>query len=149
MSALPHAHVETVGQLEGEVCGRQGCKGVIKERPVENCSCHIAPPCGEHTEPREHCETCGWDARDDYPINDFIVNVDPATGNYRTWTRRPLDPSKIDYYILSHTNFSQICEGVYPEGTTQEQVLELVKGTFGGRFELFKDGKFKYVAYTD
>lgn len=40
-------------------------------------------------------------------------------------------------------------EGVYPEGATQTDVLAKVAGTFGGRFEYFRDGKFKYTAYTD
>ena len=61
----------------------------------------------------------------------------------------PLDPTKIDYRIKTHTNSSQICEGVYPEGTTREDVEKLVKGTFGGRFVYFEGGKFKYIAYTD
>ena len=42
-----------------------------------------------------------------------------------------------------------IKEGVYPEGMTKEQVREKVKGSFGGRFESFGNGKFKYIAYTD
>ena len=62
---------------------------------------------------------------------------------------RILDKSKIDYRVFSHTNSSQICEGVYPEGITRSEVEAKVKGTFGGRFEHFGDGWFQYVAYTD
>lgn len=62
---------------------------------------------------------------------------------------RPLDPRKIDYRIHAHSGASQICEGVYPEGTQMADVEALVRGTFGGRFEHFRDGKFKYIAYTD
>jgi hypothetical protein len=82
-------------------------------------------------------------------INDYVVNVDRSTDTYRTWTPRPLDPSKIDWRNLVHTHFTMIKEGVYPEGTTREEVEKLVRGTFGGRFEYFKDGKFKYIAHTD
>jgi len=49
----------------------------------------------------------------------------------------------------SHTNASMIREGTYPPGTTREEVERLVRGSFGGRFEQFGDGRFKYVAYTD
>jgi hypothetical protein len=42
-----------------------------------------------------------------------------------------------------------LIDGVYPLGTTREEVVALVKGTFGGRFETFGNGKFRYVAYTD
>lgn len=47
-----------------------------------------------------------------------------------------------------HTAFSQMCESVYPEGTTREEVEMRVRGSFGGRFVYFVDGKFKYIAYT-
>jgi hypothetical protein len=30
-----------------------------------------------------------------------------------------------------------------------KDVEQVVKGTFGGRFEAFGDGRFRYVAYTD
>lgn len=62
---------------------------------------------------------------------------------------RPLDPTKIDYRIFTHSGCSQLCRGVYPEGTTKQQVEDRVKGTFGGRFNYFGEGKFEYVAYTD
>ena len=134
----------------GEVCGRDGCDGVIEEKPVENCSCHINPPCSACTTPAEFCPVCDWAAVDDEkPFNDFLVTYKPSSNNFKSWRRRPLDPTKIDYMIDSHTNSSQICEGVYPEGTTKEQVIQRVKGTFGGRFEYFGGGKFKYIAYTD
>lgn len=82
-------------------------------------------------------------------INDHIVNIDKNTGQYRTWTPRPLDATKIDWRNASHSNSSMIKEGVYPEGTTIGEVEKLVKGTFGGRFIQFGGGKFKYIAYTD
>lgn len=31
------------GHFEGDIRGRNGCPGVIEERPVENFSCHINP----------------------------------------------------------------------------------------------------------
>ncbi len=62
---------------------------------------------------------------------------------------RPLDPRKIDYRIKPHSGASQICEGVYPPHATKHDVEEKVRGTFGGRFESFADGRFKYIAYTD
>ncbi|MNM40731.1 hypothetical protein D3C81_515340 [compost metagenome] len=75
--------------------------------------------------------------------------MDKSTGAYRSWEPRPLDPTKIDWRTSYHTYSSQICEGVYPEGTTRDQVVEKVRGTFGGRFESFGNGRFKYIAYTD
>jgi len=62
---------------------------------------------------------------------------------------RELDSSKIDWKCHGHTHFSMLKVGVYPDGTTQKQVLEKVKGTFGGRFTKFGDGRFEYIAHTD
>lgn len=137
------------GEVEGSICLRRGCMGVIESHEVEGCSCHINPPCSACVEPREYCTVCGWEAKDDISINGFKANVNRETGVYRTWTPIPLDKTKIDWRSKSHTHFSMIKEGCYPEGTTKAEVLEKVKGTFGGRFEYFDNGKFKYIAYTD
>lgn len=137
------------GYCEGETCARKGCKGVVKEHPVVNCSCHLNAPCGSCTDPRGYCEACGWEESEDQVINDYVVSVDKSTGVYRSWEPRPLDASKIDWHSKSHTYSSMIKEGVYPDSATREEVETKVRGTFGGRFEYFGGGKFKYVAYTD
>lgn len=55
-----------IGYCEGDVCGREGCQGILKQHPVENCSCHMGhPPCGQCTTPREYCPVCEWDAEED------------------------------------------------------------------------------------
>lgn len=139
------------GKEEGAICWRDGCHGVIAEKRVEGCSCHINPPCGACTDPREYCPECDWRAKDDDGVlNGYTIKyADKKEGILASWKPRPLDPRKIDYRVSSHTSASQICEGVYPEGTSREEVLKQVKGTFGGRFDSFGGGKFKYVAYTD
>lgn len=146
MEAITKCH----GSELGERCGRSGCAGIIKEHDGYGCSCHINPPCGSCIEPRAFCPTCDWHEKDDVKtqMNGFNIQQDRA-GHFTTYQRRALDKTKIDWHVLSHTHSSQICEGVYPEGTTREQVLEKVAGTFGGRFEHFGRGTFKYVAYTD
>jgi hypothetical protein len=136
------------GELEGETCWRNGCQGVIAETKVEGCSCHINPPCSACTTPREYCPVCEWRAKDEDYL-DYAIRIDMSSGEVDWGKPRPLDPRKIDYRILPYCSSAQICEGVYPEGTTSEQVLERVKGTFGGRFEHFGNGRFKYIAYTD
>lgn len=137
-----------IGDEEGQVCGRDGCKGVLELTPHQGCSCHISPPCSNCTDRETCCPVCGWESRT-IVMNDFKIKTDPGRDKFISWEPRPLDPTKIDYRTRSHTHFSQICEGVYPEGTTREQVLERVKGTFGGRFEHFGNGTFKYIAHTD
>jgi len=140
------------GIYEGDVCGRKmNCQGIIQTHPVENCHCHINPPCSECTQPRNFCPVCGWEECDDIIINDFVVNVNPQTGVYRWWEERKLNRDKIDWISRSHTHFSMIKEGCFPKGTKWEEVEKQVKGTFGGRLEKWDEEKceFKYIAYTD
>lgn len=141
------------GTEEGATCWRNGCQGVIAEHEVENCSCHISPPCSACTTPREYCPECDWHAdKWDTTVNGYSVKWDTKAGvpfAMKAWEPRPLDPRKIDYRIKSHSNSSQLCIGVYPEGTTRAEVEVRVKGTFGGRFNHFGHGEFEYVAYTD
>lgn len=140
---------EGFGYEEGDLCGRNYCKGLIAIHPAENCSCHIAPPCGSCTAPRAFCPVCDWQEKDDRWELGVVANLKPGQQVYHSWAQRALDPTKIDYRVIPHTHFTQICEGVYPDGTTSEQVREKVDGTFGGRFESFGNGHFKFVAYTD
>lgn len=137
------------GSTEGEICGRGGCDGVIAEHEVENCSCHISPPCSACTTPREFCPACGWEARDEIVFNDYVVQVDRETGVFKSWKPRPLDATKIDWRSKSHTHSSMIKEGVYPPGTSSKEVEAVVRGTFGGRFLKLGGGLFEYLAYTD
>ena len=138
-----------LGYCEGDICTRLSCQGVIEDHPVEGCSCHISPPCSACTSPSGYCPKCGWEESDDTVINDYVVNEDPKTCILRTWTPRPLDTTKIDWRSHGHTNSSMRIEGCYPEGTTRKEVEAKVRGTFGGRFTLFNNGRFEYIAYTD
>lgn len=144
------------GNCEGEICWRNGCQGVIADHEVENCSCHINPPCGSCAENRAYCPGCDWQGRDEVEqFNGFIWKINPTdrSGAYEWWKPRPLDPRKIDWHSKSHTNSSMIKEGVYPQSEDKDAdrlaVEKLVRGTFGGRFKYFGDGRFEYVAYTD
>ena len=137
------------GYLDGEQCRRHGCDGVIVRASGEGCSCHISPPCGDCTEPREHCQKCDWDARDEaIQFNDHIITVS-AKGLWKASVLRELDKTKIDWHSFSHTTASMIKRGVYPDGVTVAEVKSKVDGTFGGRFNYFRDGVFEYIAYTD
>ena len=140
------------GTEAGAVCWRDGCDGVIVERPVEKCSCHLSPPCSGHSEPREWCPECEWTAADERRAEQRradAIHIAPGIG--AKWSEpRPLDPRKIDWRDRPHSGSSMIKEGIYPDGTTAKQVLDTIgRGTFGGRFEQFGGGRFRYIAYTD
>ena len=129
---------------EGDSCPE--CHvGNLVYPPVENCSCHINPPCSACTDRVLVCDKCAFE-----PDEPQYVNVPVAPGLMgREYRPQPLDNRKIDYRIKTHTYSTMICEGVYPPEATMEDVRKVVNGTFGGRFERFGDGKFKFIAYTD
>ncbi|MFK0033068.1 hypothetical protein [Pseudomonas monteilii] len=144
-----------LGYCEGDTCGRDGCVGVIESHKVVNCSCHISPPCGACTAPRGYCEACGWEESEDpapepEPISQREKDFWKAQAEEWEGLRNaPLDNTKVSWRFVPHTNASMIKEGVYPEHMTRAEVEREVRGTFGGRFEQFGNGRFKYIAYTD
>lgn len=136
------------GYAEGDVCARSGCTGIIASHAVKDCYCHICAPCSNCTAPRNFCPECDWhEANDPLVIMGAVAYYLPEGFVQRK--KRVLDPTKIDYRIEQHSNSSQLCIGVYPEGTTSQEIEAIVKGTFGGRFNKFRNGEFEYVAYTD
>lgn len=145
---------QEVGYEEGAACGREGCVGIIQTKDAENCSCHISPPCYQCTEPREYCPECDWRLVDEETtFNDFKVGPVKPNGAWTHYRPRPLDPTKINWHSKVHTNSSMIKEGVYPQSgddaADRAAVVKEVNGTFGGRFERFGGGQFKFIAYTD
>lgn len=58
---------ERLGYEAGEICNRDGCKGIIEERDKEPCYCSATsmPPCSACTEPVAYCEECGWDDKEE------------------------------------------------------------------------------------
>lgn len=129
---------------EGDKCPTEGCDGILELEEHKGCSCHINPPCSNCTDRILLCPKCDWE--DEKP--DLRYSGEPSSF-VPVWEPEELDNTKIDYHIKSHSSCSQICEGVYPEGTTQTQVRAVVNGSFGGRFESFGGGKFRFIAYTD
>ncbi|MCD5994186.1 hypothetical protein KDX38_10845 [Pseudomonas sp. CDFA 602] len=137
------------GYCEGDTCNREGCGGSIELEDVENCSCHLSAPCWRHQEADMCCPDCGWRAADDPLCVREIACISMGDLPYIQTRPRVLDPTKIDWVAKLHSSSSMIKEGVYPPNLSREEVEKEVLGTFGGRFEYFRDGKFKYIAYTD
>lgn len=50
-----------VGLEEGELCRRDGCCGRLEVKTVENCSCHISPPCFACISAPISCPDCDWE----------------------------------------------------------------------------------------
>lgn len=143
------------GYEEGQRCLRDGCQGVIEIEPTENCSCHISPPCSACTAPRAFCPECDWHERDE-PEPERAPMPNGVVDQWAVWraeqerlANMPLDNTKVSWRDKPHSSCSMIKDGVYPEGMTAAEVRKQVDGTFGGRFEHFGNGNFKFIAYTD
>jgi len=54
-----------LGVNEGDECNRNGCPGVMWLPPVEDCSCHISPPCRQCEQNAIVCKECGCCEDDD------------------------------------------------------------------------------------
>jgi hypothetical protein len=60
-----------IGYEECDICNRNGCTGIIREREKEPCYCHTGnPPCSACTEPRAYCDECGWDDKEEQIENE-------------------------------------------------------------------------------
>lgn len=155
-----------VGIEKGDLCNRDGCKGIIDEHEKEGgCSCHISPPCGYCTEPCAYCETCGWDDKEEFADHEnerlrlYNKNKDYYESENRKFQeqrdlfykkfRGELEITEFDYRKESHSNSSMRVLGVHPEGFNLNSVMDKINGTFGGRFEHRGKTNFIYIAYTD
>lgn len=147
------------GFCEGDTCGRNGCQGRIEIRPSEDCSCHISPPCSSCTSPRSYCPECDWDEANE-PEPEAKPQTQAEKDFWSKWAAEqerlrnmPLDDTKVSWRNKSHSSCSMIKEGVYPQSGDRSADMAMVRkevnGTFGGRFEHFGNGKFKFIAYTD
>jgi hypothetical protein len=153
------------GYSKGEICNRDGCVGVIDEHDLDGgCSCHINPPCSYCETPKEYCPVCGWDAREEK--DSYEKRYAPSEDQLKKWElereerrkrddefykrwRGELPIEKYEDRHEFHTHFTMIKFGVYPDSMTMDDVRLIVDGSFGGRFERFGNGRFKFIAYTD
>ena len=56
---------DEVGVMDGDICNRDGCEGILELSHVENCSCHINPPCQACVGRSIVCPVCGYDSADE------------------------------------------------------------------------------------
>ena len=105
--------------------------------------------------PRGYCDECDWEEADEPALQDTPMSQAEKDG-WAAWAKEqdrlrslPLDNTKVSWRDKSHSSCSMVKEGVYPLGMTAEEVRKHVDGTFGGRFESFGGGQFRFIAYTD
>ena len=53
---------------EEGICPDPQCSGILRLPAVEDCACHINPPCSACVDNVLTCDKCGWEDRDEpYP----------------------------------------------------------------------------------
>lgn len=124
--------------------------GTMQFGPVEGCSCHISPPCHTCVSQPLKCDNCGWEQAEERPKAERVVNLAQPYSVPEDPYRMPIDPKGVKWRNLSHSHCSMLKVGTYPGDMTPTEVEKAIgRGTFGGRFDRFKDNRFVYVAYTD
>lgn len=49
------------GYFAGEVCNRNNCNGIIRERVIDiDCECIVDPQCKDCVDPLHYCPQCNW-----------------------------------------------------------------------------------------
>jgi len=80
---------------EGSPCPEQGCNGSMGLAKVENCSCHIAPPCSACTDAGYECEKCGFRTAEPKEEPEYVetpIKVVDRTGSFTsTYTANPFN----------------------------------------------------------
>lgn len=75
---------EEIDPEEGDACPCGDCDGVMDIRPVEGCSCHIAPPCNACVENPIVCMVCGWTYGDEVRVAETIkASLASLDGGYQ------------------------------------------------------------------
>lgn len=145
---------EELGCKKGERCNRGGCLGVLDEQEKEGCSCHINPPCSSCTTDRRYCPICEWSGEEEqveYQKKQSWASKKHPPIPYKVKTIGDLDNTKIDYISTFGGYYDYTYKGVYPEGTTLDEVKKAIgwNDYFGGKVYQFGNGKFNIKKYTD
>jgi len=136
---------------EGDQCPE--CRaGNMSFPPVENCSCHIAPPCHACTNRLLTCNTCGWEFEPPKPKASWRS---VAPGIFASHIHRPskdLGNGKriFDYSYDSSSGSTMHYTGrCTPEVTPQDILDYFESGTFGHRGPTISNGRFSFTKITD
>lgn len=144
--------VTEVGLLEGEVCNRGGCQGIMKEvDDGSSCSCHINPPCGHCVDMLYYCPVCGAETEPPEPIK---YESSPSVFSYKWETPQErfakLPLGVFDYVTIPGKYYWMEYWGRYPDSMSAAEILAKFNTCFG--YKWIKppcNGEFHIKVYTD
>lgn len=154
--------MNTEGLIEGDKCNRNGCAGIMEAVDADtSCSCHINPPCSHCVDMEYECNKCGFLVES--PNHEPASKSDPHKPNKSGWYLRKTpeelfaelkekwDGKSIDYVDKTPRDnyYFMIKKGLYPEGTTKEDIKSLFNLCFGYAYLNMENGVFEIKYYTD
>lgn len=137
---------------EGQLCPE--CKiGDLFYPKVENCSCHISPPCSSCVDNKLTCDDCGWEEPEIINEEKYRCVGDGISANYFTRPSHEFGNGKriFDWDYNSSSGSTMEYKGRYKGDVTAEDIINYFgKGTFGHRGPYFyENGTFTYTKITD
>ncbi len=136
--------------IEGGKCAE--CDGLLAYPKVENCSCHISPPCHACADNRLTCPKCGWEETPAVREEKFR-SVGPGISEmFSTHPSIELGNGKriFDFDYNSSSGSTMEYVGRYKGDVTAQDIISaLGDGTFGHRGPILSNGRFSYVKITD
>lgn len=135
---------------EGDICPTAYCAGVLELPKVENCSCHISPPCGACTDNKLTCTACGEEIENEEPPVNHSVRPKPfapfAGHEYKIGEGKRL----YNVFYDGSSGSTMVFRGKIEGNVTKNEIYEkLGDGTFGHRGPHIIGDTFTYTKITD
>lgn len=140
-----------IGLVEGDVCNREGCKGVMREQETDTCcSCHINAPCSHCVDAIYECFECGEET--DPPETGWVDTKPIVIPKRRTNLEifNNLKDDEFGYVTIAGKYYWMEYWGKAPATMTGEGILRKFNVCFGYQWiKRPKNGVFHIKVYTD
>lgn len=142
------------GIQKGDVCGRNGCTGIIEEHPrVGECACHIIQPCAYCSTPVEFCPECGWDAAEELEEQ---LSREVAVSAHRSYKTPEMVYNELPDgefgYVYSHIDRTFVEVKGKHNGLSRKEILKRLGCDYEycmPKFKLFTSSEFVVSYFTD
>ena len=133
--------------FEGCPCPKD-CGGMLYYPLVENCSCHINPPCAACISVKLTCNECG----EEFRKAEKSFYIYPWALPQREKPSHDLGSGKriFDYSYDGRSGSTMVYQGRYEGDVSPQDIIKLFgDGTFGHRGPSMYNGRFTYTKITD
>lgn len=127
-------------------------KGILVYPKVENCSCHIHPPCSSCVDNKLTCDLCGWEEPEITNEEKYRHIGGGITEVFFTRPSHDFGNGKriFDFDYDASSGSTMVYKGRYKGDVTAKDIVDCFgDGTFGHRGPYLNDGNFTYTKITD